>query len=189
MVSLMPSIFSSKNGPDPTLEPLEEPSDATRIFIPDAFSNPEHLRYVLGGTLAAMLCYVFNVSLDWPNLSTSVTTCVLTALTTIGSSRQKQILRVAGFVLGGVIAGLGAQIFVLPFIDSIGGFALLVAAMTAVAAWIVTASSRLSFAGVQFAFAFYLIHLSEFSIQTNLAVARDRVLGVLLGITMMWPVF
>jgi multidrug resistance protein MdtO len=189
MVSLMPSIFSSENAPDPTLEPLEEPPDTTRIFIPDAFSNPEHLRYVLGGTLAAMLCYVFYVSLDWPNLSTSVTTCVLTALTTIGSSRQKQILRVAGFVLGGVIAGLGAQIFVLPFIDSIGGFTLLFAAMTAVAAWIGTASSRLSYAGVQFAFAFYLIHLSEFSIQTNLAVARDRVLGVLLGITMMWLVF
>jgi multidrug resistance protein MdtO len=143
----------------------------------------------LGGTLAAMLCYVFYVSLDWPNLSTSVTTCVITALTTIGSSRQRQILRVAGFVLGGVIAGLGAQIFVVPFIDSIGGFTLLVAAMTAVAAWIGTASSRLSFAGVQFAFAFYLIHLSEFSIQTNLAVARDRALGVLLGITMMWLVF
>jgi multidrug resistance protein MdtO len=189
MVSLMPSIFSSKNGPDPTLEPLEEPSDATRIFIPDAFSNPEHLRYVLGGTLAAMLCYVFYVSLDWPNLSTSVTTCVLTALTTIGSSRQKQILRIAGFVLGGVIAGIGAQIFILPFIDSIGEFALLFAAMTAVGAWIGTASSRLSYAGVQFAFAFYLIHLSEFSIQTNLSVARDRVLGVLLGTTMMWLVF
>jgi multidrug resistance protein MdtO len=96
---------------------------------------------------------------------------------------------VAGFVLGGVIAGIGAQIFVLPFIDSIGGFTLLFAAMTAIAAWIGTASSRLSYAGVQFAFAFYLIHLSEFSIQTNLAVARDRVLGVLLGITMMWLVF
>jgi len=189
MVSLMPTIFSEENAVDPALESLEEAPDSVRIFIPDAFSNPEHLRYVLGGTLAAMLCYVFYVSLDWPNLSTSVTTCVITALTTIGSSRQRQILRVAGFVLGGVIAGLGAQIFALPFIDSIGGFTLLVAAMTAVAAWIGTASSRLSFAGVQFAFAFYLVHLSEFSIQTNLAVARDRVLGVLLGITMMWLVF
>jgi multidrug resistance protein MdtO len=110
-------------------------------------------------------------------------------LTTIGASRQKQVLRVAGFILGGVIAGIGAQIFILPYIDSIGGFTLLFAAMTAVAAWIGTASSRLSYAGVQFAFAFYLIHLSDFSILTDLTVARDRVLGVLLGITMMWIVF
>jgi len=189
MVSLMPSIFSSENAPDGGLEAIEDEPAASRIFIPDAFSNPEHLRYVLGGTLAAMLCYVFYVSLDWPNLSTSITTCVLTALTTIGSSRQKQLLRVAGFVLGGVIAGLGAQIFLLPSIDSIGGFTVLFATMTAIAAWIATSSSRLSYAGVMFAFSFYLIHLSEFHIQTNLTIGRDRALGVLLGITMMWLVF
>ena len=189
MVSLMPSIFSDEHATDPDLEPLDDPPAANRIFVPDAFTNPEHLRYILGGTMAAMLCYVLYVSLDWPNLSTSITTCVLTALTTIGSSRQKQLLRVAGFVLGGVIAGLGAQIFILPFIDSIGGFTVLFATMTAVAAWIATSSSRLAYAGVQFAFAFYLIHLSEFTIQTDLTVGRDRVLGVLLGITMMWLVF
>jgi multidrug resistance protein MdtO len=189
MVSLMPSIFSEEYASDPALQNIEDPPDTNRIFIPDAFSNPEHLRYVLGGTLAAMLCYVFYVSLDWPNLSTSVTTCVLTALTTIGSSRQKQILRIAGFVLGGVIFGLGSQIFVLPFLDSIGGFTVLFATATFVAAWIGTSSTRLSYAGLQFAFAFYLIHLSEFSIQTNLSIARDRVLGVLLGTTMMWLVF
>jgi multidrug resistance protein MdtO len=189
MVSLMPAIFNDESVPDPGVEAIEDPPAANRIFIPDAFSNPEHLRFVLSGTLAAMLCYVFYVALDWPNLSTSVLTCVLTALTTIGSSRQKQILRIAGFILGGVIAGLGAQIFILPFIDSIGGFTLLFAAMTAVAAWIATSGSRLAYAGVQFAFAFYLIHLSDFSIQTNLALGRDRALGVLLGITMMWLVF
>ena len=189
MVSLMPAIFSEENAVDPALEPLEDAPDTIRIFIPDAFSNPEHLRYVLGGTIAAMLCYIFYVSLDWPNLSTSVTTCVLTALTSVGSSRQKQLLRVLGFVLGGIIAGLGAQVFILPYIDSIGGFTVLFAAMTAVAAWVATASSRLSYAGVQFAFAFYIIHLSDFSIETSLAVPRDRALGVLLGITMMWLVF
>jgi len=187
MVALMPSIFSSEHAPDPELEPLEE--ERTRIFIPDAFSNPEHLRYILSSTLAALLCYVFYVSLDWPNLSTSVTTCILTALTSIGASRQKQILRLGGFIFGGVIAGIGSQIFILPYLDSIGGFTVLFAVMTAIAAWISTASSRLSYAGVQFAYAFYLITLSEFSAQTNLTVARDRALGILLGITMMWLVF
>jgi multidrug resistance protein MdtO len=189
MVSLMPAIFSEENAVDPALETLEDAPDTFRIFVPDAFTNPEHLRYILGGTIAAMLCYILYVSLDWPNLSTSVTTCVLTALTSVGSSRQKQLLRLLGFVLGGVIAGLGAQVFILPYIDSIGGFTVLFAAMTAVAAWVATSSSRLSYAGVQFAFAFYIIHLSDFSIETSLAVPRDRALGVLLGITMMWLVF
>jgi multidrug resistance protein MdtO len=189
MVSLMPAIFSEENALDPALESLEEAPDTMRIFIPDAFTNPEHLRYILGGTVAAMLCYVFYVSLDWPGLSTSITTCVLTALTSVGASRQKQILRVLGFVLGGILAGMGAQIFILPYIDSIGGFTVLFALMTAVAAWISTSSSRLSYAGVQFAYAFYLIQLCDFSIQTNLTIGRDRCLGILLGTTMMWLVF
>ncbi len=189
MVSLMPAIFSEENAVDPELEPLEDAHDTVRIFVPDAFSNPEHLRYVLAGTLAAMLCYVFYVSLDWRNLSTSVTTCVLTRSNHHRLLRQKQLLRVLGFVIGGIIAGLGAQIFVLPYIDSIGGFTVLFAAVTAVAGWIATSSSRLSYAGVQIAFAFYLIQFSDFSFQTDLTIARDRALGVLLGITMMWLVF
>ncbi len=189
MVSLMPSIFRRDSVPDLGVEAIDDAPAASRIFLPDAFSNPAHLRYILGGTTAAMLCYVFYISLDWPNLSTSILTCVLTALTTIGASRQKQLMRVAGFVLGGVIAGIGAQIFILPYIDSIVGFTVLFATITAIAGWIATSSSRLSYAGVQIAFSFYLIQLSDFHIQTDLTIARDRILGVLLGITMMWLVF
>jgi len=51
-----------------------------------------------------------------------VTTCVLTALTTIGASHQKQILRIAGALIGGFGIGMGAQVFILPYIDSIAGF-------------------------------------------------------------------
>src|SRR5262249_29209835 len=43
--------------------------------------------------------------------------------------------------------------------------------------------------GVQLALAFYIINLQEFKIQTSLTVARDRVLGILLGLVMMWLVF
>jgi multidrug resistance protein MdtO len=52
-----------------------------------------------------------------------------------------------------------------------------------------TSSPRLSYFGIQMALAFYLINLQEFKIQTSLEVARDRVLGVLLGLFMMWIVF
>ena len=189
MISMMPAVFSSKTDIDPRLELLEPPESSHRLFVQDAFTNPEHLRYILSGTLAAMLCYVLYVSLEWPGISTSVTTCVLTALTNVGSSRQKQVLRLAGAALGGFVFGMGAQIFVLPWIDSIAGFTVLFAAVTAVAAWIGTSSSRLSYAGVQVALAFYLVNLSEFSIQTSLSLARDRTIGVLVGTTMMWVVF
>jgi multidrug resistance protein MdtO len=57
--------------------------------------------------------------------------------------------------------------------------------VTAIAAWIATASARLSYLGVQLALAFYLINLQEFTIQTSLSIARDRVFGVLLGLLSM----
>lgn len=189
MISLMPSVFSSKSDVDPRLGLLEGPATTNSLFVPDAFSNPEHMRYVLGVTLAAMICYVLYVSLAWPGISTAVTTCVFTALTNVGASRQKQVLRLAGAVLGGFVFGLGAQVFVLPYIDSIFGFSVLFAAVTAIAAWIGASSTRLSYVGLQLALAFYLIHLSEFTIQISLTVARDRAIGVVLGTSMMWLVF
>jgi multidrug resistance protein MdtO len=189
MVSLMPSAFVSESSIDPRLEVLESAPSSNRIFVPDAFSNPEHLKFVLGGTLAAMICYVLYVSLDWPGISTSVTTCVFTAISNVGTSRQKQVLRIAGAILGGFVFGIGSQMFILPNIDSIAGFIVLFAVVTAIAAWVSTSSSRLSYAGLQMALAFYLITLSEFRIQTSLTIARDRAIGVLLGTFMMWLVF
>jgi len=160
-----------------------------RIFVHDALTNPVHLQFALRGTLAAMVCYVVYSAIDWRGLSTSLATCFITALSTIGSSRQKQILRLGGAILGGVVFGMGAQVFILPYLDSIAGFTVLFALVTAISAWISTASARLSYLGVQLALAYYLINLQEFTIQTSLAIARDRVFGVLLGLFSMWLLF
>ncbi|WP_446743265.1 hypothetical protein [Silvibacterium acidisoli] len=189
VVLLMPTVFSSESTIDPRLELLETPPSQAPIFVEDAFTNREYINFALAGTLAAMICYVIYVSLAWPGLATSVTTCVLTALSNVGASRQKQVLRLGGALLGGFVLGMGSQIFVLPYIDSITGFTVLMAAVSALAAWVSTSSSRLSYAGLQIALAFYLVNLSDFTIQTSLSVARDRVVGVLLGVSMMWLVF
>jgi multidrug resistance protein MdtO len=182
---LIPKAFSRSESVNVfTPAPLDEESSAP-IFTADAFSNPAHTYFALRGTLAAMVCYITYTAIDWPGLSTSVLTCFITALSTIGSSRQKQVLRLSGTVIGGFIFGMGAQIFVLPSLDSIAGFTPLFIIVTAIAAWISTASSRLSYLGVQLALAFYVINLQEFAIQTSLAIARDRVFGVLLGLVSM----
>ena len=176
-----PSIHQSLHSPDDLAEPT--------VLSPDAFVNHEHLRFALKGCLAASCCYVIYNALDWPGISTAVTTCLLTALSTIGSSRQKQVLRLAGAIVGGFGIGMGAQTFILPYIDSITGFLVLFIVVTALSSWILTSSPRLSYFGVQVALAFYLVHLQEFTIQTSLSVARDRVVGILLGLFMMWLVF
>jgi multidrug resistance protein MdtO len=184
-LALIPHAFSGAESMDVLIpEPLEE-EGSRHIFVADAFSNPDYVQFTLRGTLAAMVCYITYTALDWPGLGTSVLTCFITALSTIGSSRQKQVLRLSGAIIGGFIFGTGAQVFVLPYLDSIVGFIVLFAVVTAISAWISTASARLSYLGVQLALAFYLINLQEFTIQISLSIARDRVFGVLLGLASM----
>jgi len=164
------------------------PGNDWRWFRPDALSNPDHIKFALKGCLAAGLCYVLYTVVAWPGISTAVVTCLFTALTSIGASRQKQALRIGGALTGAMIA-IAAQVFILPHVDSIGGFTLLFIGVTTGAAWIATSTPRVSYFGVQLAVAFYVVHLQEFAMQTSLAVARDRIVGILLGLCMMWVVF
>jgi multidrug resistance protein MdtO len=151
--------------------------------------NAGDLGFVLRGTLAASLCYVMMNAIAWRGISTCMVTCAMTALSSVGSSRQKQILRIAGAMVGGVLFGIGSQIFIIPGLDTISGFATLFVLVTFIAAWFVTSSPRLSYFGLQIALAFYLVHLQEFSPQTSLTTGRDRVMGIALGLLAMWLVF
>ncbi len=159
------------------------------VFKVDALSNPDHLKFALKGTLASGACYVIYNGLAWPGLSTSVATCMITALSSVGSSRQKQLLRVGGAFLGSVVIGMSVQVFLLPYMDGITEFTVLFAAVTALSSWIGTSSPRLAYAGLQTAFAFYVTHLRTFGPQTSLTVARDDVLGIMLGLGAMWVSF
>jgi multidrug resistance protein MdtO len=187
-VSLIPQAFAASHS-IPEYLSLVDDVPRTSLLASDAFVNPDHLRFALKGCLAASICYVIYNALGWPGISTAVTTCLLTALSTIGSSHQKQILRVFGALVGGFVLGMGSQIFILPYIDSIGGFVLLFVPVTALAAWFMTSSPRLSYFGIQIAVAFDLINLAEFRMQTSLEVARDRVVGILFGLSVMWLIF
>ena len=188
IVSLIPQVFVGSYSIDEYLTSAED-LPRPRLLASDAFVNPGHLRFALKGCLAASSCYLIYNLVAWPGISTAVTTCLLTALSTIGSSRQKQLLRIIGAVVGGFILGMGSQMFILPGLDSIAGFTVLFIAVTGLSAWILTSSGRLSYCGLQIALAFYLVNLNEFKIQVTLAVARDRVIGIFLGLTLMWLVF
>jgi len=159
------------------------------FIVRDAFTNVKHIQFAVKGCLTAGLCYIIYNGVDWPGISTAVTTCFLTALSTVGSSRQKQVLRISGALVGGFLIGMGSQIFILPYLDSIAGFTILFVVVTAFASWFMTSSPRLSYFGVQIAVAFCLIHLNSFAIEPSLSIARDRVVGILFGLIMMWLVF
>ena len=187
-VSMIPAIFTGSRSLIAYASRPESGDPPSRLLAPDAFSNPEHMKFALKACLAASLCYLLYNAKDWPGINTAITTCFLTALSTIGSSRQKQMLRISGAIIG-VVLGIGSQIFILPHLDSITGFTLLFLAITIPATWIATSGPRLSYCGVQILIAFYLINLSEFRVQTSLEPGRDRVIGIFLGLLMMWLVF
>ena len=188
-VALIPEAFAGSQSMAFLPFSAEEDVPRSKFLVPDAFVNPEDFKFALKGCLAASACYMIYNFIAWPGISTSVTTCLLTGLTTIGASRQKQILRLTGALVGGFVIGMGSQIFVLPYVDSIGGFTVVFIIVTAVSSWFITSSPRLSYFGVQVAFAYYLINLQEFAFQTSLSIARDRVVGILVGLFAMWLVF
>src|SRR5467141_1818676 len=101
-VALIPQAFAGSQSMDEYLPPSAD-SSRFKLFAADVLTNPEHLQFALKGCLAASLCYVIYNAIAWPGISTAVTTCLLTALSTIGASRQKQILRFAGALVGGFL--------------------------------------------------------------------------------------
>lgn len=150
------------------------------LFNPDAFTNPTHVQFALKVTFAAMFCYILYSGLDWPGISTSFVTCCFIALSNTGATIYKSWLRFFG-CLGGGLLGYFALFFLIPNMVSITSLVLLTAVGTALGGWIAAGSERISYAGVQFVFAFYLSIFQGYEPQVDLAVARDRLVGILLG--------
>ena len=190
---------------DRTLEQLfavarvEPPSPTAQapgrhLLVPDATTNPEYVRFAVKGTLAALICYILFIGFDYPGIYTSVVTCLVVSLSTIGSSNQKGLLRFGGAALGGLM-GLIALVYAYPNVDGLGGFWLVFATGTAVAAWINFGSPRISYGGYQTGLAFYKATLQSFGPAVSATVIRDRLIGVAFGLIVfglvehfLWPV-
>jgi multidrug resistance protein MdtO len=169
-------------------QPAHAGNKPRQLFAPDAFSNPAHWQFALKTTVAIMIVYGVYTMLDWPGLRTSIVTCFFVALGSLGETVHKLVLRISGAIIGGLIAGLSI-VFVLPHFTDIGQLCALTAVVALFAGWVATSSERLSYAGLQIAFAFFLGLLQTYSPATELTVLRDRVVGILLGNVVMTLVF
>jgi multidrug resistance protein MdtO len=144
--------------------------------------------FALKISLCATICYIIYHAIDWPGISTSVTTVMITGLVTSGAMKQKLTFRLLGATVGGLVLGIGTEVFLFPYMDSITSLAIVVAAVAFLAAWI-GAGPRFNYVGIQIAFAFYLVALSGFTTPTELAPARDRLAGIVVAVIVMWFVF
>jgi len=153
-----------------------------RHFFTPAFSlaNRRDLRFAAQVTIAATICYLLIAGLDWPGISTAVVTCVIVGQASFGATVQKALLRVAGATVGGLV-GLAAIVLVMPNIDSLPPFLIVVGIGTGIAAYVATGSARISYVGIQIAMAFAMTLLDAFGPSMDLTTPRDRVIGVLLG--------
>ncbi|HEY0105842.1 MAG TPA: FUSC family protein, partial [Rhizomicrobium sp.] len=154
----------------------------------DALRNPDHVRYALKTTAAAMFCYILYTLLDWPGIHTCFITIYIVSLMTAGESIEKLALRIAGCLIGAG-AGLAAIVLLLPQLTSIGSLMLLVFAGALVSAYVAGSGPRIAYAGFQIAFAFFLCVVQGDGPQFDLAVARDRVVGILIGNVVAYVVF
>jgi multidrug resistance protein MdtO len=164
------------------------------FFQPDAFTNPVHVQFALKITGSAMLCYLIYSVLSWPGIHTALITCFIVALTTAAESVEKLILRIVG-CLAGAGLGLAVMLRVIPRTTDIGDLAVVVFLGAFLAAWIAAGDKHISYAGFQLGFAYFLCILQGPSPSFDMSVARDRVIGILLGnivsyiaATQIWPV-
>src|SRR5499427_3212557 len=195
VLATIPLAWPGRPSGSATGRPPVEAAPPRRLLVPDAFANPAYVRFAIKGALAATLCYVLITAADVNNeLYTAVITCMVCSLSTIGASTQKGLLRFVGAVLGGTM-GVVTCLYIFPHLDSLGGFWIPFSAGTAVAAYVNFGSPRLSYCGYQIGLAFYKVVLQGYGPVTELRVARNRLVGIALGLvvfgvidTYLWPV-
>ncbi|MEE8662884.1 MAG: FUSC family protein [Acetobacter sp.] len=174
------------------LVPAEE-KEASGFFFKDAFSNPYHIRFAVNGTFSVLASYVLFRSINWPGIHTCIITCFIVALPTTGEMVSKLTLRIIGATIGGAI-GILSIIYVMPQLQEITGFLVLVFIVSLLSSWIRVGDERIAYSGFQIGLAFYLSDLSGFGPTTDMATAWDRIVGVLIGnfityamFTSFWP--
>jgi uncharacterized membrane protein YccC len=157
-------------------------------FVANAFTNPAHVHFALKVTFAAMFCYIFYSAIDWPGIHTAFITCAFIALESTEATLYKGTLRIVGCVIGGALA-LFSIVFLMPHMETIASLLVLVACASMLAGWIATGSERISYAGLQIAFAFFYSVFQGYAPDTDLDNVRNRVVGILFGLVVTGFVF
>jgi uncharacterized membrane protein YccC len=168
-------------------KPKSEP-DEHHLFKPDAFTNPAHIHFALKVTFAAMFCYIVYEGIHWSGIHTAFITCTFIALESTEATLYKGTLRFVGCVIGGALA-LFTIVFLMPHTETIASLVVVVAFACAIAGWVAAGSERISYAGLQMAFAFFYSIFQGYAPDTDLDNVRNRVVGILFGLIVTGLVF
>jgi uncharacterized membrane protein YccC len=193
--------LAALRGPDAIPDPPEsKPKKSNReaglpIWLPQKYwvDNMDALHYGMKFALGAMICLFMVQAFNWQGIDTAMLTCVVVAQSSLGADYRKSVMRIMGASLGGLLA----YVFIIvlqPALDTIAGFLLAIAPACWLSAWVGSGSPRIAYIGTQIGYSFAHAVLPGYGPVTDLESARDRVLGILLGITvvgvidyLLWP--
>ena len=133
------------------------------------------------GALAGILAYLYLDAVDWPGGITAVVTAVLVCLDNYGAMILKSVLRVAGAFIGG-LGSLLIILYVVPQVASLTPFLVATSVLFGIAAWGLTGTARISYAGFQIGYAAALCLYVTHYPSIDLMPFRDRMLGIFTGL-------
>ena len=155
---------------------------------PGLITDPTHLRFGIKVTVAELITYFLYNAGDLFEIHAAMITCHFVALGTGAETRHKMTLRLTGAVMGGFLGAL-VLFFLMPHLTDFGHFLAIVALGAFPAAWISLGSERISKAGWRLALCYFLVILGASGPVTDLSAATDRILGIVVGITVVGTVF
>jgi uncharacterized membrane protein YccC len=144
-----------------------------------AAPDPALVRYSMKVGLAVVIAYVIGLLTQRPDLTTILTTVIITALPTYGAALRKMILRIIGVLIGGAITLL-AIIIVTPNFETLPAYLLALFVVFYISSYSSLTSGRVSYAGKQIGTTFALA-FAGLSPALDVYAPLWRIWGVLLG--------
>jgi uncharacterized membrane protein YccC len=175
---------------EPPQPPAAAPSNnaAPRSTAPD----PDVVRFSMKVGLCVVIGYVIGLITQRADLSTILTTILITALPTYGAALRKMILRIVGVIIGGTLTLL-TIIIVTPNFETLPAYMMALFVVFFISSYSALSSGRISYAGKQIGTTFALA-FAGLSPAFDVYAPLWRIWGVLLGtlITgivffLMWP--
>ncbi|MBV8135401.1 MAG: FUSC family protein [Deltaproteobacteria bacterium] len=154
--------------------------------------DPAAIRYSLKVGLCIVVGYTIGLVAHRAELSTVLTTVLITALPTYGASLRKMILRIVGATLGGAVS-LVTIMIVSPNFETLPAYMIAVFVVFYISAYSALGSGRIAYAGKQIGTTFALV-FAGLSPSVEIYEPLWRIWSILLGTLvagtidfMVWP--
>ena len=163
------------------------PTDTHGGTAPDNDADPARRRYSAKVGLATTLAYLVGVASHHSELGVIVWTARVTGLPSYGATKRKMILRIAGGVIGGLLA-LPVMLVVSPNFESVGAYLAAFFVVLFLAAYVGLSSGQLAYAGQQAGTSF-IVAYAALSPNADFYTPLWRVWGIFLGLIIVTAVF